>query len=112
MAGTIKGPEQLEDFLVSVGCDGYLVTSGDVLTSTFAATVYDVAPNVIVKAVRKRFKEVHALEMKFLSGEYTGDPPRFPEVPVSVTVCAQRVTSPTGVSPFAPRSSELGGAAS
>jgi hypothetical protein len=52
VAGTIKGPEQLEDFLVSVGFDGYLVTSGDVLTSTFTATVYDVAPNMIVKALR------------------------------------------------------------
>ncbi len=96
IGGTIKGAEQLEDFLVGVGVDSYLVTSGDIVWSTFTATIYDAAPNVIVKALKERFEQAAALQMKILSGEYGGGPQKLAEIPVSVTVCAQHVTSSAG----------------
>lgn len=55
VSGTVRGPENLEQFLRELGADGYIVTSGDPLRQGVTHTIHRVSPDQIVAALKTRF---------------------------------------------------------
>jgi hypothetical protein len=97
-AAILKGPDNLEEFLVAVGIDSYLVASGDLcFHSTLSCTLYITEPKSIVQHLKRRFDEDDAVQLKIISGERISDSEMSAKLPVSITVCAQAVTPSEGL---------------
>ena len=99
--GIVKGPQQLEDFLTEIGIDSYLEMSGDLNPRcgppTFAATLHDRTPALIVSSLKTIFEREHAIQLKILGGENLSASETELKPPISITVCAQSLTSSEGV---------------
>ena len=94
----LKGPKNVEEFLVAVGIDGYLVTSGDpCFRASLTCTLHRADPKSIVQNLKRRFDHEDAVQLKIISGESVRDSELSAKVPVSITLYAQSVTPSEGL---------------
>jgi hypothetical protein len=94
----LKGPEDLAEFLVAVGIDSYLVTSGDpCFPATFTCTLHIAEPTSIVQNLKRRFDDEAAIQLKIISGESVCDSELSAKIPGPITLWAQSVTTSEGL---------------
>jgi hypothetical protein len=97
--GVVKGKEELEAFLNMAGVDHYVVTYGEPFVTTFRSAPFAQAPQQIVAALEKGFREADELRSRLRSGQTVSDEERSRVrfVPRSWLVWSSTVSSEEGM---------------